>query len=89
MEVQRLCSVLDQHLADKQYMVGDEYTIADMICFPWINQLMTGYKHSSGIAGADFLSISNYANVVAWAERIKSRPAVQRGLQVRFTLLSR
>jgi GST-like protein len=49
MEVQRLCSVLDQHLANRKYMVGDEYTIADMCIYPWFNQLKVGYKHKSGI----------------------------------------
>ena len=39
MEVQRLYSVLDQHLADKKYLCGDEYTIADMICMPWFHVL--------------------------------------------------
>ena len=39
MEVQRLCSVLDQHLEGKTYMVGEEYTLADIMCFPWFNML--------------------------------------------------
>ena len=82
MEVQRLCSVLDQHLAKNAYLAGDEYSIADMVCFPWFNQLMTGYKHSSGVSAADFLSIDKYTHAVAWAEKLKARPQVQRGLQV-------
>lgn len=48
MEVQRLCSVLDGHLSGKQYILGDEYSIADMAIFPWFNQLRTGYLHKSG-----------------------------------------
>ncbi len=82
MEVQRLCDVLNQHLATREYMVGDEYSIADIMIFPWFNQLQIGYKHTSGIAAADFLSVDKYTNVVAWAKRISERPAVQRGLQV-------
>jgi len=82
MEVQRLCSVLDQHLAQRCYLVGEEYSVADIVVFPWFNQLLTGYKHSSGIAAADFLSIDQYTHAVQWAERIKARPAVTRGLQV-------
>ena len=39
MEVQRLCSVLEQHLEGKTYLVGEEYTLADMMCFPWFNML--------------------------------------------------
>ena len=82
MEVQRLCSVLDQHLSGKTYLVGEEYSIADIIVFPWFRQLQTGYKHSSGVAAADFLTIDQYTNAVAWAQRIADRPAVQRGMQV-------
>jgi GST-like protein len=82
MEVQRLCSVLDQHLAKNSYLVNDEYTIADIIVFPWFYQLMNGYKHPSGVAARDFLSIDQYTNAVAWAKKIAERPAVQRGLTV-------
>jgi GST-like protein len=42
MEVQRLCSVLDAHLKGRTYMVGEEYTIADMAIFPWFQQLRNG-----------------------------------------------
>lgn len=82
MEVQRLCSVLDNHLAGRAYLVGDEYSIADMVCFPWFNHLRVGYNHSSGVKTVDFLSVSTYSNAIAWADRIAARPAVQRGLQV-------
>jgi len=50
--------------------------------FPWFNQLRTGYKHSSGIAAADFLTVDQYKNVNAWADRILERPAVKRGITV-------
>lgn len=82
MEVQRLCSVLDQHLAKNEFLAGDEYSIADMVVFPWFNQLQNGYIHTSGVSAADFLSISQYKHAVAWAEKLKARPQVQRGLQV-------
>jgi GST-like protein len=82
MEVQRLLSVLDQHLAGKTYLVGEEYTIADIASFPWVNQLLTGYKHPSGIDARTFLSVEKYSNVLAWAERIRERPAVKRGVVV-------
>lgn len=42
MEVQRLCSVLDKHLKGREYMVGDEYSVADIMLFPWFQQLRTG-----------------------------------------------
>lgn len=82
MEVQRLLSVLDQHLASRTFLVGEEFTIADMATFPWANQLLIGYKHTSGIDANGFLSVEKYANVLAWVERIRARPAVQRGMVV-------
>jgi GSH-dependent disulfide-bond oxidoreductase len=82
MEVQRLCSLLDQHLEGRRYMVGDEYTLADIMIFPWYQALRMGYKHSSGITAKEFLSIDQYKNANAWAERIFERPAVQRGITV-------
>lgn len=83
MEVQRMCSVLDQHLKDKTYLVGEEYTIADIICFPWYKCVLTGYKHKeTGRTAAEFLDVQQYKNVNAWYERILCRPAVQRGITV-------
>jgi len=82
MEVQRLCDVLDRHLAGRTYIVGEEYSIADIIIYPWFRQLTIGYKHPSGIAANDFLSADKYKNALAWAERIGARPAVQRGITV-------
>lgn len=82
MEVQRLCSVLDRHLAGRTYMVGEEYSVADIMIYPWFHQLLTGYQHSSGASAADFLSASQYTNAAAWAQRISERPAVQRGMTV-------
>jgi len=82
MEVQRLCSVLDNHLKDRQYMVNNEYSIVDMAIFPWFYQTRTGYVHKSGVSAKDFLSVDQYTNAIAWADRIAARPAVDRGRQV-------
>jgi len=76
MEVQRLLSVLDQHLEGKQYIMGDMYTIADMAIFPWVTAIKYGYRAFS------FLDIESYKNVAAWCARVGSRPAVKRGLRV-------
>lgn len=76
MEVQRLLSVLDQHLEGKQYIMDDMYTIADMAIFPWVTAIKLGYKAFS------FLDMGSYKNVMAWCDRILSRPAVKRGLRV-------
>ena len=82
MEVQRLLDVLDKHLENKTYMVNEEYTIADIVCFPWVNQVRTGYPHSSGIKAKEFLNVDKYVNLNKWADRILERPAVQKGLKV-------
>ena len=84
MEVQRLCSVLDQHLAKNEFMAGSEYSIADMACLPWFQTIRNPktYKHSSGPSAATFLSVERYSNVTAWADKLMSRPQVQRGMAV-------
>lgn len=82
MEVQRLCSVLDQHLKDKTYMLGDHYSVADMACFPWFHALCGESTTSAGVKISNFLGMDKYKHARAWTERIAERPAVQRGLQV-------
>lgn len=83
MEVQRLCSVLENHLQNRTYMVGEEYTIADMAILPWFRALTNGYKHKSGLAAGEFLSVeANYPNVIRWANMLMEREAVQRGITV-------
>jgi len=83
MEVQRMCSVLDHHLSTRKFMVGEEYSIADMIILPWFHSaLRKGYKHSTGVTGYDFLSVDKYVHLNAWADRLIERPAVKRGLTV-------
>jgi GST-like protein len=82
MEVQRLTDVLDKHLAKRTYIVGEEYTIADMIVFPWFQTLRNpGFRHSSGVSVGELLSLDKYKNVNSWADRIASRPAAIRALQ--------
>jgi GSH-dependent disulfide-bond oxidoreductase len=83
MEVQRLCSVLNNHLAKNQYMVNEEYSIADMACFPWFQMLRKGGYRCGELKCSDFLEVSdNYPHAVRWADTIESRPAVQRGMTV-------
>jgi len=78
MEVKRQLDVLDRHLADNKYMVGDEYTIADMAIWPWYGGLVAGVLYEA----AEFLDVKSYKNVVRWNEEIGERPAVQRGRMV-------
>lgn len=64
METKRLCSVLENRLADRKFLCGEDYTIADVMCFPWYQGLRTdGYKHASGVGSSTFLSTDEYPNI--------------------------
>jgi GSH-dependent disulfide-bond oxidoreductase len=78
MEVKRLLDVLDQRLAENQYLCGDEYTIADMANYAWWGALVLHNIYDA----AEFLDVASYTNVVRWAKEIEERPAVQRGRRV-------
>ena len=83
MEVKRQMHVLDTTLADRKFIAGDEYTIADMAIWPWYGLLTTGKIYSGeGFDSAKFLSVDEYANVKRWWADILARPAVQRGRMV-------
>ena len=81
MEVKRQLDVLDRHLADKQYMCGDEYTIADIAIWPWYGLLMVDGIYDS----SEFLSTDSYIHLKRWAEKVAARRAVQRGRMVNCT----
>ena len=81
MEVKRQLDVLDQHLAQHQFMVGNEYTIADMAIWPWYGVLALGDLYEAG----EFLDVQSYEHVQRWAKAIAERPAVQRGKLVNRT----
>lgn len=78
METKRLLDVLDQHLASREYMAGAEYSIADIAIWPWFGNLAMGLQYEAG----DFLAVTEYKAVRAWAEKIGQRPAVIRGRRV-------
>ena len=78
MEVKRQLDVLERNLADREYMIGDEYTIADMAIWPWYGALAKGLLYDA----AEFLSVHEYKNVNRWADQIMERPAAQRGRMV-------
>jgi GST-like protein len=75
MEVKRQMDVLDRHLAETAFLVGDNYTIADMAVWPWYGLLVTGSLYDAG----DFLQVQDYTHVRRWANTIAERPAVKRG----------
>ena len=78
MEAKRQLDVLDRELANRPFIAGDSYTIADMAIWPWYGQLALGRLYSAG----EFLDVSIYKNVQRWAQAIDARPAVQRGRMV-------
>ena len=81
MEVKRQLDVLDRHLADNQYMCGDEYTLADIAIWPWYGALVLNVLYDA----AEFLSAKSYTHVNRWARKIEKRDAVQRGQMVNRT----
>ncbi|OYU49405.1 MAG: glutathione-dependent disulfide-bond oxidoreductase [Rhizobiales bacterium PAR1] len=78
METKRQLDVLDRHLADKTFMTGDEYTIADIAIWAWYGQLVLGRQYNA----AEFLQVESYTHVMRWAKLIDARPAVLRGRKV-------
>src|SRR3569833_544918 len=73
METKRLRDVLDRRLADNEYVVGNEYTIADMAIFPWYGGLVKFGQYGA----TEFLAVHEYKNVQRWADMIYERPAVK------------
>ncbi|WP_171168863.1 glutathione-dependent disulfide-bond oxidoreductase [Ruegeria sp. HKCCA0370] len=78
METKRQLDVLDRELAEKTFIAGENYSIADMAIWPWYGQLVLGRLYSA----AEFLDVESYKNVMRWAKAIDARPAVQRGRMV-------
>ena len=79
MEVKRQLDVLDRHLAENQYMAGDDYSIADMAIWPWYGNLIAGNLYGDS---ATFLDTQSYTHAVRWQQEIWQRPAVKRGRKV-------
>ncbi|MEL6769384.1 MAG: glutathione-dependent disulfide-bond oxidoreductase [Pseudomonadota bacterium] len=78
MEAKRHMDVLDQTLATRPFIAGEAYTIADMAIWPWYGNMALGRLYNAG----EFLDVKSYTHVLAWAEKILERPAVQRGRMV-------
>ncbi|MTI17014.1 glutathione-dependent disulfide-bond oxidoreductase [Rhodobacteraceae bacterium RKSG542] len=81
MEAKRQMHVLDTALANREFIAGDEYSIADIAIFPWYGALAKGLLYDA----AEFLSVDEYKNVQRWADTIAKRPAVIRGRRVNRT----
>ena len=66
-EVERLLGVLDKRLAERAFIVGDQYTIADMAAYPWIN----AYDQAP-------IDLTPFPDVRRWHAAIAERPATRR-----------
>ena len=66
-------------LSETEWLAGDEYSLADIITFPWIR---TATQHSSRFDDRGYLDLSDYPGVKRWSDAIEARPPVQRGLAV-------
>ena len=80
METKRQLHVLDMHLALNKYMVGEDYTIADMAIWPWYGAVMR-----EAYAAQEFLSVGDYPNLSRWVDLVGGRDAVKRGRMVNRT----
>jgi GST-like protein len=75
-ESRRLLGVLDQRLADRAWIMGDDYTIADMATFPWVNNLIGFYE------AADLVGYADFAHVARALNAFVARPGVVKGLGI-------
>ena len=81
METKRQLDVLDKQLAKNEYIMGDDYSIADIAIFPWYGGLAFHGLYNA----REFLELDSYKNLIRWGENINSRPAVTRGKRVNKT----
>jgi GST-like protein len=75
-ESKRLLRVLDKHLANRAWIMGDDYTIADIASFPWIRNLI-GFYEAGELVGFD-----DFKNVARVLEAFVARSAVVKGLNI-------
>jgi GST-like protein len=75
-ETKRLLKVLNEHLADRAWLTGPHYSIADIATFPWVANLVGFY------GAGELVGIDDFPHVLRVVEAFKARPAVQRGLNI-------
>ncbi len=80
METKRQLHVLDTHLAENEYMVGSDYTIADIAIWPWYGSIMRDAYNAQ-----EFLAVKEYKNLDRWVVQVGARAAVKRGRMVNRT----
>lgn len=75
-ESKRLLGVLNQRLKGRDWIMGNEYTIADISMLGWVRNLIGFYE------ARDLVGFDDFKYVASWLERGLDRPAVQRGLEI-------
>jgi GST-like protein len=75
-ESKRLLAVLEQRLANRAWVMGDTYTIADIAIFPWVRNLIGFYE------AGDLVGMQDFPNVTRVLAAFVARPAVVRGLEI-------
>jgi GST-like protein len=75
-ETKRLLGVIEGRLAERQWIMDDDYTIADISMFGWVRNLIGFYE------ARDLVAFDALKHVPAWLARGLARPAVQRGLNI-------
>ena len=75
-ESKRLLGVLEKHLQGKAWIMGDEYSIADVSTFPWIRNLIGFYE------AGELVGFQNFPNVQRVLNAFLARPAVVSGLNI-------
>ncbi|GGE77629.1 glutathione S-transferase N-terminal domain-containing protein [Massilia psychrophila] len=75
-EVKRLLGVLDARLVGRSWIMGDDYSIADIATFPWVRNLIGFYN------AGELVAINDYPQVLRVLDSFVARPAVARGLEI-------
>ncbi len=75
-EVKRLLGVLDQRLEGREFIMGADYTIADMASWPWLRTLSGFYE------AAEHVDLATRKNVLRWFEACMARPASQKAVNI-------
>lgn len=81
MEAKRQLDLLDKTLAQRPYVAGDSYTIADIAIWSWYGRLALGQLYAGSY---EFLNLEAYPHLLEWSHRIAARPGVKRGLAAEY-----
>lgn len=78
METKRQLDLLNNHLADKIYICGNEYTISDMAIWAWYGQLALGKLYDA----SEFLDTKSYTHLMTWAKMMSEKDTVKKAVNL-------